>query len=66
MLAVRRSGVTVALHALEATGAIPSTRGMVTVLDRPRSTEIAGESYGNPEREYERLVAPFGKGQAPA
>ena len=55
-----------ALHALEATGAIPSTRGMVTVLDRPRSTEIAGESYGNPEREYERLVAPFGKGQAPA
>lgn len=62
MLAVRRSGVTVTLHTLEATGAIRSTRGLVTVLDRARLREIAGESYGTPEREYTRLIAPFGKG----
>jgi CRP-like cAMP-binding protein len=62
MLAVRRSGVTVTLHTLEGTGAIRSTRGLVTVLDRARLAEIAGESYGTAEREYNRLIAPFGKG----
>ena len=62
MLAVRRSGVTVTLHTLEGTGAIRSTRGLVTVLNRARLLEIAGESYGTPEREYARLIAPFGKG----
>jgi CRP-like cAMP-binding protein len=61
MLAVRRSGVTTTLHTLEATGAIRSTRGLVTILDRARLAEIAGESYGSPEREYARLIAPFGK-----
>ena len=61
MLAVRRSGVTVTLHTLEGTGAIRSTRGVVTILDRARLMEIAGDSYGSPEREYSRLVAPFGK-----
>jgi CRP-like cAMP-binding protein len=62
MLAVRRSGVTTTLHTLEATGAIRSTRGLVTIVDRARLAEIAGESYGSPEREYARLIAPFGKG----
>jgi CRP-like cAMP-binding protein len=62
MLAVRRSGVTVTLHTLEATGAIRSTRGVVAILDRARLREIAGDSYGSPEREYTRLIAPFGKG----
>lgn len=62
MLAVRRSGVTVTLHTLEATGAIRSSRGLVTIVDRARLAEIAGESYGSPEREYARLIAPFGKG----
>ncbi len=62
MLAVRRSGVTVTLHTLEGTGAIRSTRGQVMVLDRARLMEIAGESYGRPEREYARLIGPFGKG----
>jgi CRP-like cAMP-binding protein len=61
MLAVRRSGVTVTLHTLEATGAIRSSRGLVIVLDRARLQEIAGDSYGSPEREYRRLIAPFGK-----
>ena len=63
MLAVRRAGVTVTLHTLEGTGAIRSTRGVVTILDRARLLEIAGDSYGTPEREYSRLIAPFGKGQ---
>jgi CRP-like cAMP-binding protein len=63
MLAVRRSGVTVTLHTLEATGAIKATRGMVIVKDRERLEEIAGESYGGPEAEYRRLIGPFGKGR---
>jgi CRP-like cAMP-binding protein len=62
MLAVRRSGVTVTLHTLEATGAIRSTRGLVSIVDRARLKEVAGDSYGSPEREYARLIAPFGKG----
>ncbi len=63
MLAVRRSGVTVTLHMLEGTGAIRSSRGVVTVLNRERLEEIAGESYGVAEAEYRRLVGPFGKGR---
>jgi CRP-like cAMP-binding protein len=62
MLAVRRSGVTVALHALEGASAIKSRRGLVTVTDRERLLEIAGESYGGAEAEYCRLIGPFGKG----
>lgn len=46
MLAVRRSGVTVTLHTLEGTGAIRSTRGLVTVLNPARLEEIAGDAYG--------------------
>jgi CRP-like cAMP-binding protein len=64
MLAVRRSGVTVTLHTLEGTGAIRSTRGLVTILDRGRLEEIAGESYGGPEAEYRRLIGPFAQGAA--
>jgi len=62
MLAVRRSGVTVTLHTLEATGSIRAKRGLVTILDRERLEEIAGESYGEAEVEYRRLIGPFGKG----
>lgn len=63
MLAVRRSSVTVTLHALEGTRAIRGTRGSITVLDRERLEEIAGHSYGEAETEYRRLVGPFGKGK---
>lgn len=65
MLAVRRAGVTVTLHTLEATGSIRSTRGLVTIADRARLGEIAGSSYGGAEAEYRRLVGPFGKGGSP-
>jgi CRP-like cAMP-binding protein len=66
MLAVRRSGVTVTLHTLEGTGAIRSQRGLVTVRDRARLEEIAGDSYGEAEREYLRLLGPFGNSASPA
>ena len=67
MLAVRRSGVTVTLHTLEATGAIRSTRGLVRILDRSRLEEIAGSSYGQSEAEYRRLISPLeGHGTAAA
>ncbi len=63
MLAVRRSGVTVTLHTLEGTGAIRSKRGLVTVTNRERLEEIAGDSYGQAEGEYRRLIGPFGGGR---
>jgi CRP-like cAMP-binding protein len=62
MLAVRRSGVTVALHALEGAAAIKVRRGLVTITNRERLLEIAGGSYGSAEAEYRRLIGPFGKG----
>lgn len=63
MLAVRRSGVTVTLHTLEGTGAIRSSRGLVTITNRARLEEIAGDSYGEAEAEYRRLIGPFGRGR---
>jgi CRP-like cAMP-binding protein len=56
MLGVRRSGVTNELHVLEGVRAIKATRGNVRVLDRPRLEEIAGGSYGAPERAYVELI----------
>jgi len=64
MIGAQRSGVTVALHVLEGTGMIRSTRGLVTVLDRGKLEELAGDSYGPAEAEYRRLIGPFG--EAPA
>ena len=61
MITSQRSGVTVALHILEGGGAIRSTRGLVTILNRERLEDIAGEAYGAPEAEYRRLIAPFGR-----
>jgi len=63
MLAVRRSSVTVTLHALEGIRAIRGTRGSVTILDRALLEEFAGASYGEAENEYRRLLGPFGKGK---
>ena len=61
MLGVRRAGVTVTLHALEATTAIRASRGLVLIRDRVRLEEIAGDTYGAPEAEYRRLIGPFGR-----
>jgi cAMP-binding proteins - catabolite gene activator and regulatory subunit of cAMP-dependent protein kinases len=56
-------GRTVTLHTLEATGAIRSARGVVTIANRGRLEEIAGDSYGQAEAEYRRLIGPFGRGR---
>ena len=61
MITAQRSGVTVTLHILEGGGAIRSTRGLVTILNRERLEDIAGDAYGAPEAEYRRLIAPFGR-----
>jgi CRP-like cAMP-binding protein len=58
MLAVRRSGVTTAMHMLEGKHAIRSTRGLIQLRDRQVLEELAAGSYGLAEREYERLMGP--------
>jgi CRP-like cAMP-binding protein len=55
MLAVRRAGVTEAIHLLEGAGIITAKRAFITVVDRDRLEDTAGDSYGQPEAEYERL-----------
>jgi CRP-like cAMP-binding protein len=59
MLAVRRPGVTEALQMLEREEAIRAERRNIVVLDRRKLEETAGESYGIPEAEYERLIGPL-------
>ena len=59
MLGVHRPGVTLALHFLEGAGMIRAKRGRITVLDRGKLEQAAGESYGPAEEEYERLIGPF-------
>jgi CRP-like cAMP-binding protein len=49
MLGVRRSGVTVALQALEDRGIISTRRGQVRVVDRAKLEAVAGDSYSLPE-----------------
>jgi CRP-like cAMP-binding protein len=56
MLAVRRAGVTTALHAFKAKNLIQTRRGEITILDREEIEKIAGHYYGVPEAEYRRLV----------
>ncbi len=55
MLGVRRPGVTVAIHILEGKQLIRATRGQIEILDRDGLKEIARESYGPTETEYDRL-----------
>jgi len=59
MLAVRRPGVTVAIQALEGAGLIRGERGLITILNRDGLEDLADGSYGPPEAEYERLIAPI-------
>jgi CRP-like cAMP-binding protein len=58
MLCVRRPGVTVATHVLEGIGAIRAKRGRITIRDRDKLINLAGDSYGVAEGEYDRLFAP--------
>ena len=65
MLGVQRSGLTLAIQELEGFGMIRARRGHITVLDREKLCAFAGDSYGFPEAEYERLIGPF-RGKAPS
>lgn len=62
MLAARRPGVTTAVQLLEGLGMIQAKRGRITVLDRERLEDMAGDTYGPAEAEYNRLFGiPNGK-----
>jgi CRP-like cAMP-binding protein len=56
MLGVRRAGVTVAIQALEAKGALIGRRAALTVVNRTILAEIAGDAYGTAERAYQRVL----------
>jgi len=56
MLAVRRSGVTLAIQDLEGKGLIRALRGSIAILDRPGTIAAASSIYGVPEQEYRRLL----------
>ncbi len=56
MLAVRRAGVTEAVHSLTRQKLISASRGAITVLDRKGLERSAGSSYGVPEAEFRRLI----------
>lgn len=62
MLAVRRSGVTLAIQTLEGKGLIAARRGRITIRRRDGLEALAGENYGAPEAEYERMIRPLRRG----
>ena len=64
VLAVRRSGITTALHVLEGMGAIKSVRGRIIIRNRTLLRELADGSYGVAEREYLRMMSRPGYGEA--
>lgn len=59
MIAAQRSGVTLILHELEGKGMIRSRRGVVTIANRTALEKCAGDAYGLPEAEYEKLIGPL-------
>jgi len=56
MLAVRRSGVTIAMQNIEGRGLIRNNRGQVEIRDRNGLMELAGASYGFAKAEQGRLL----------
>ena len=66
MLAVRRAGVTDAVHKLEGRHLVKMARGQMQVLDRPGLEALAGGSYGQAEREHRRLIVPAERFRVPA
>ena len=59
MLGAHRPAVTNAIHVLEGNRMIKAKRSVITVLDRDRLQDAAGDTYGIAEAEYERLIGPF-------
>jgi CRP-like cAMP-binding protein len=56
MLGVRRAGVTEALQILKRQKLIETGRNLIIVKDRKGLQNVAGITYGIPEREYRRLL----------
>jgi CRP-like cAMP-binding protein len=56
MLGVRRAGVTEALQSLKRQKLIDNGRNKILVLNRKAIEQMAGSSYGTPEKEYRRLI----------
>ena len=56
MLAVRRSGVTETLQALQEQGLISNSRGTIIITDRPGLEAASCECYRIVVEEYERLL----------
>ncbi len=63
-LAVRRAGVTLAIHMLESEGAVRARRARIEVLDRNKLRRRAGPTYGIAEEEYARLIGREDGGEA--
>lgn len=55
-LGVRRASVTDCLHLLEGEGLIRSRRGKITIRDRERLRERAGQCYGAAEAHHESVL----------
>lgn len=56
MMGTRRPGVTEAMRALTDQGLVQVRRGLITVIDRRGLERLAGQFYGVPEAEYDRLL----------
>ena len=57
MLGVRRAGVTEALQSLKRKKLIDTGRNQIVLLNRKGIERAAGDSYGVPEKEYQRLIS---------
>jgi CRP-like cAMP-binding protein len=64
MLAVRRSGVTLAIQILEGKGFIRATRGTIRIVDRDGLAKHTEGAYGKAEREYDRIMGEREAGSA--
>lgn len=58
MLGASRTTVTQILGELADAAMIATSRGSIRILDRPGLRRLAGDSYGIPEKEYNRLISP--------
>ncbi|WP_019906533.1 Crp/Fnr family transcriptional regulator [Methylobacterium sp. 77] len=56
MLGIRRSGATMGLQRLIKAGGVTAKRGIIGIRDRDVLIEAAGDTYGLPEVEYERVM----------
>lgn len=65
MLGVRREGVTQAAGKLQQQGVIRYSRGLITVLDRPKLEQLACECYEVVRKETDRLLPRHWSGRPP-